>query len=151
MPLGEQFKSYYPGLIPVEAELWRRWLKEHEGEFQAFEYNVHVGAGVNIAPRVLDGDPELQENMRRMFQQATQKKIDVVGHKGEAVWIIEVEERPGTRALGQILTYRTLLTKQRDVTGPVELVLVCRKLGQDMLDVYDEHGVIVYQEAVNVA
>lgn len=147
MPLGEQFLRYYPGLIPVETDLWRRWLKEHEGEFEAFEYNVHVGEGINIAPnRNLGLSPELSEKMRLMFQQATQKKIDVVGHRRDAVWIIEVEERPGTRALGQILTYRTLLTKQRDIRGALELALICRRLGADMLDVYIEAGVIVWQE-----
>ncbi|HEY2938155.1 MAG TPA: hypothetical protein VGJ25_16245 [Gaiellaceae bacterium] len=146
MPRGEQFKHYYPGLIPIEAELWRAWLREHEAEFQAFEYNVHVGQGVTVPARLEVGDdPAVAANVARMFQQATQKKIDVVGHRGEATWIIEVEDRPGTRALGQLLTYRTLLAKQRDIRGPLELVLICHRLGADMLEAFDEAGVVVWK------
>jgi len=147
VPRGEQFRNYYPGLIPIETELWRAWLREHEGEFQAFEYNVHVGQGVTVPARLEVGDdPVVAANVARAFQQATQKKIDVVGHHGDATWIIEVEDRPGTRALGQLLTYRTLLTKQRELLGPVELVLICRRLGADMLEAFDEAGVVVWKQ-----
>ena len=147
MPPGEQFRRYYPGLIPIEALLWRGWLREHETDFQAFEYNVHVGEGISHPMnRDLGLSPEIAESNARMFRMATQKKIDVVGFQGETTWIFEVEERPGTRALGQILTYRTLLAKQRPGLGLVALALVCRRLGLDMLETFEEAGIIVWQE-----
>lgn len=147
MPRGEQFARYYPGLIPIETELWRLWLRDHEAEYQAFEYDVHVGEGLTMRSNPALGlDPELEERQRIAWQRATQKKIDVVGYRSDSVWIFEVEDRPGTRALGQILTYRTLLTKQRDIAGPIELALICRRLGTDMLEVFDEAGVIVWQQ-----
>lgn len=141
---GEQFRPFYPGLIPVEAELWRAWCKDHESEFDAFEYNVHVGEGVNIAPRTLDGDPELQRRIQEQFRQATQKKIDAVGYQRGETWIFEVEERPGTRALGQLLTYETLLPRTKPDTGPITLAIVARRLGTDMLGVFESHGIVVY-------
>jgi len=141
---GEQFKRFYPGLIPIEGALWRAWLREHEGEYDFFEYNVRVGQGINIAPRSLEGDPELQEKIRRQFQEATQKKIDCVGHQGPGVTIFEVEERPGTRALGQLLTYRELLTAVRPVLGPWTLAIVAERLGNDMRAVFVGQGVRIY-------
>lgn len=145
MPAGEQFRRYYPGLIPMEERLWRTWLKEHETDFEAFEYNVRVGEGIRIAPRALDADPVLQEKISRQFQEATQKKIDVVGRRGGEVWIFEVEERPGTRALGQLISYQTLLPRTRLVEGPIVLALVARRIGGDNLIVFEDAGVVVWR------
>ncbi len=145
MPVGEQFRRFYPGLIRGEAEVWRAWLREHESEYEAFEYNVHVGEGVNIAPAILKDNPELQEKMRLQFLRATQRKIDVVGYREGVVWIFEVEEEAGTTALGQLLTYRLLLTLARDIRGTVELAIVAATIGRDMLEVFDEAGVVVWQ------
>jgi len=141
---GEQFKRFYPGLIPIEQDLWRAWLIEHEGEYDFFEYNVRVGQGVNIAPRMLEGDPELQERIRRQFQEATQKKIDCIGHRGASLTIFEVEERPGTRALGQLLTYRRLLEDVRPPIAPWELAIVAERLGNDMREVFTAQGVAIF-------
>lgn len=142
--LGEQFRRHFPGLIPVESQLWRIWLQDHEGDYDRFEYNVHVGEGINIAPRSLEADPALQEKIRKQFQQATQKKIDAVGFQADAMTIFEVEERPGTRALGQLLTYRELLHKQRPPTAPTTLGLVARRLGTDMRTVFERSEVKIW-------
>lgn len=145
MPPGEQFKRFFPGLIRIEQRLWREWLVEHETDFVEFEYNVRVGEGLRFAARALDGDPVLQAKMMEQFRQATQKKIDVVGFKGEETWIFEVEERPGPRALGQLLTYQTLLPKALPIIGPIQLSLIARRLGPDMLEVFEGQGVFVFQ------
>ena len=142
--LGEQFRRHFPGLIPGESALWRVWLVEHEQDYDRFEYNVHVGEGINIAPRSLEADPALQDKIRKQFQQATQKKIDVVGFQAAAMTIFEVEERPGTRALGQLLTYRELLHTQRPPTAPTTLALVARRLGTDMRTVFERSGVKIW-------
>lgn len=142
--LGEQFRRFYPGLIPIEADLWRAWLRDHEGEWDRFEYNVHVGEGVNVPARPLTEDPELDARLREAYRQWTQKKIDVVGFRGPSYTIFEVEERPGTRALGQLLTYRRLLNTARPPTAPTFLALVCRRCGHDMRETFLEHGVQIF-------
>lgn len=142
--LGEHRRRFFPGLIPIEQALWRRWLLEHEGEFDRFEYNVHVGRGVNVPDRPVAEDPELDASLREMFRKLTQKKIDVVGHAGPQRTIFEVEERPGTRALGQMLTYRELLSDQRPPLAPDRLVLVARRLGTDMRSVFERQEVEIF-------
>lgn len=142
--LGEQFRRFFPGLVPIESALWRSWLQDHEQDYDRFEYNVHVGEGINIAPRVLEGDPELQDKIRRQFQQATQKKIDAVGHQGPSMTIFEVEERPGPRALGQLLTYRELLHAQRPPVAPTNLGLIARRLGPDMRAVFERSAIKIW-------
>ena len=141
--LGEQFRRHFPGLVAIESRLWRTWLVEHEQDFDRFEYNVHVGEGVNIAPRVLEDDPVLQEKIRKQFREATQKKIDVVGFQGPAMTIFEVEEKAGTRALGQLLTYRELLHKLQPPTAPTSLALIARRLRTDMRDPFEAAGVSI--------
>ncbi len=142
--LGEQFRSHYSGLIPVESLLWRVWLATHEQEYDRFEYNVHVGKGINIAPRSLESDPELQAKIQKQFQQATQKKIDCVGFRADAMTIFEVEERPGTRALGQMLLYRELLHDLRPPTAPTTLVLIARRLGTDMRATFERMEIEIF-------
>jgi hypothetical protein len=141
---GEQFSRYYPGLIQVETDLWRAFLREHETEYDRFEYNVHVGQGVNVPERPMTDDPELDRKLREAYRLWTQKKIDVVGFQGPAYTIFEVEERPGTRALGQLLTYRRLLNEQRPPIAPTILALVARRLGHDMEATFREQGVAIY-------
>jgi len=143
--LGEQFLRFYPGLIPIEASLWRTWLREHEGEYDRFEYNVRVGEGVNVPERPLTEDPELDRRLREAYRLWTQKKIDVVGFRGPSYTIFEIEERPGTRALGQLLTYRRLLNAQRPPTAETSLALVARRLGHDMRETFLEHGVAIFE------
>lgn len=142
---GEQFRRFFPGLIPIEADLWRAWLRDHEGDYDRFEYNVHVGQGVNVPARPLTDDPELDARLREAYRQWTQKKIDVVGFRGPSYTIFEVEERPGTRALGQLLTYRRLLNAQRPPTAPTFLALVCHRCGHDMRETFAEQGVTIFE------
>lgn len=142
--IGEQFRRHFPGLIPVETALWRVWLREHEGEYDRFDYNVHVGQGINVGARALADSPELDAKIRKQFQEATQKKIDVVGFQGDAMTIFEVEERPGTRALGQILTYEDLLHDKRPPTAPTSLVVVARRLGTDMRRSFERQNIRVF-------
>lgn len=141
---GESRRPYYPGLIPREAELWRQWLREHESDWDAFEYDVHVGKGTHVPPRPGEPDDELARVLREQFRIATQLKIDAVGTRKGETWIFEVEERPGRRALGQLLSYDVLLPQSRPGIGPVSLALVAVKVGPDMLTVFEEHGVVVW-------
>jgi hypothetical protein len=148
MPPGEQFKRYYPGLIPIEQALWRAFLVDHETDYESFEYNVHVGEGLRTPSRVLDGDPTLQATMAQRYKELTQKKIDILAMRGIVAYIFEVHVRAEARSLGQLLTYEHLLTKQRPELGQVELCLVCRRIGPDDLSVFAKQGVRVWQIAL---
>ena len=145
MPAGEQFRKWYPGLIPIEEQLWRAWLHEHELEFDGFDYNVHVGEGVRVRAAALEGMPELQESNARQFLDATRKKVDCVGYRPGETWVFEVEERPGHRALGQLLFYEHALPKAIAVDKQIQLCLICARIGPDQLAVFESQGVLVFQ------
>jgi hypothetical protein len=141
---GEHRRHYYPGLIPREAALWRAWLREHEADWDSFEYDVHVGEGVRVPAPPAGQDDELGRTMRETYRRATQLKIDVVGQRKGETWIFEVEERPGRRALGQLVSYDILLPKSRPGVGPISLAIIAVRVGPDMLSIFEEHGVVVW-------
>lgn len=145
MPLGEQFRRHFPGLIKIEVALWKAWLVEHEGDFLEFQYNVHVGEGITPPSRPLSGDPEIDAKMRETFKLWTQRKIDVVGLTSSETWIFEVEDRPGTRALGQLMMYEVLLPRSFSVRGNIQLATIGRRIGQDVLEAFEQQGVVVWR------
>ncbi len=144
MPAGEQFLRFFGGFLPDEERIWRKFLREHELEFSEFVYNLHVGEGVNVSPRPLSPDPELDKKLREQFRKATQKRIDAVGTRGSERWIFEVEERPGSTALGQLLFYRDLLPTVLAVPDGVVLAVVAERMGFDNRKVFVSNGVRVF-------
>lgn len=145
MPAGEQFARTYPGLLPDSVEIWRAWLRRHELEFSLFEYNVRVGEGIRPPAAALTTDPKLDKTLREHFRQLTQKRIDVVAHKAEEVWILEIAARPGVRELGQLMLYEELLVKARPELPSVMLGLICNRLGADMEVTLRKNGIEIWQ------
>lgn len=141
MPARESKKRYFPGLMPVEADIWRAWLTSHELEYDRFAYNYRIGPGVDAVPESLADDPELQAKLAKQFYEATQHRIDVVGYKGPAVTIFEVEGRGGSVALGQLLTYGELWKQYEPVRGPLYLRLVAYRLSPGMDVVFRRSGI----------
>ena len=144
MPQGEQFRRFYPGLVPVEEKIWRRFLVEHEQEYDRFEYNVRIGSGVTVPGRRLTDDPALDEKLREQFQKATQRKVDCVGIQGSTTWIFEVEVSPGQRALGQVLFYAALLPRTFEVKGGMVLAVVGERILPDHRAVFRAYNVRVF-------
>lgn len=142
---GEHRKAHYPGVIPAEATLWRLWLIEHEAYFDRFDYNVLVGDGIPANPLAGGIDPVLAATLERRWRELTQKRIDAVGYAGDEATIFEIEERPGPRALGQLLTYSTLLPRILPAGTYVNLVAIVRRISPDMLAAFEEAGIEVFQ------
>lgn len=145
MPAGEQFRHHYPGLIPEAVALWRRWLKDHELEFLEFEYNVRCGEGLIVPPEQLTGDPERDRALREQWRALTQKRIDVVGHRLGEDWVLEIDVRPSTRALGQLVLYEQLYAKLRPYAPTIMLGLICERLGPDMEETFRTQGVEIWR------
>ncbi len=145
---GEHLKRYYPGLTPREERVWRHWLVDHESEFDSFLYNVHVGEGVRVTPAEMLKTDAVAAAIAESYRKATQLKIDCVGIRGNDWWIFEVEDRARTATLGQLLVYAQLLPKAVAGIGPTELAVVCRFIGPDMVEAFEENGIVIFQ--VNV-
>lgn len=142
MVLSPRFPSTrlhkYPHLLASDVPIWERWLDLHGEDFQGFDYDIHVGEGVEPPPGT-DG------NIRKMARALTQKRIDAVGYQPGKIWIIEVKERPGVGAIGQILSYVVLY--QRQFNPELDLIpcIVADIVEPDIRTVLNEHGVTWFE------
>ncbi|MGH9492917.1 MAG: hypothetical protein ACRD2K_05400, partial [Terriglobales bacterium] len=91
----------YPGLLPREIIIFREWLRLHERDFDRFDYNVRVGDG-------FDPGPGFSPDVRQQAIENSKKRIDAIAWQGSAVTLIEVKDRAGLSAIGQLIGYRPL-------------------------------------------
>ena len=115
----------YPGLLPREILVLRAWLKLHESEYDRFDYNVRLGTG-------FDPGPTFPDNIREMAKANTQKRIDAVAYKGAAVTLIEVKDRAGFSAIGQLVGYFHMWKDAHPTDPDPTLLMVCNRTVDDM-------------------
>lgn len=127
----------YPHMFPLDIIIWERFIDSPGNDFSGFDYDVKVGSGTP-AP-IGTGD-----NYARMQAILSKYRIDVVGHKGDSIWIIEVKPEAGTVAIGQIEAYTRLY--QRDFNPSQKLVgcIVTDRELPDMKYLTDSKGIEYY-------
>ena len=113
---------------------WEKFLAQHHDHFDRFDYDVHLGRGLLL-------DPETPDYMVRQVLATTRKRVDVIGHTPEAIWIIEIKPRGGQGAVGQLQNYRRLYLEEYRPDKPVLMVLVCERLAPDVRGLYDEAAI----------
>lgn len=124
----------FPGLIPGEALVLRAWLRDHQSEFDRFDYNVRVGPGQ-------DPGATFTDDMRRMAVLNSQKRIDAVGYKSTTPWIIEVKQRAQSNAIGQLVSLDALW-RNDNPTGPAPvMLLVANTLAPDVPITLARYGI----------
>ena len=117
----QQHRLNYPGMLPREIILFREWLKLHEAEYDKIDYNVRIGAGV-------DPGPGWPDNTRQMAIANTQLRIDAVAWQGNQPTIIEVKDRAGASAAGQLVTYEAVWEKDQMSSLPPKLLLISNRI-----------------------
>lgn len=120
---SERFK--YPGLLPREIIVLRAWLRLREKDFDRFDYNVRIGTG-------FDPGPSVSDSLRQMAIANSQKRIDAVGYKGTAVTLIEVKDRAGFSAVGQLVGYLHMWQAAYPDQPRPRLLLVANRLQDDI-------------------
>lgn len=135
--VAELDRASYPGLNTSSVDLWRKWLKYYQDTFSSFAYNVHVGQGIQ-APAYLTPDEAA------LWKQLTQKRIDVVAERMGETWIIEIVERPGLAAVGQLIGYEHLGRVYLNTQENVRTALICARLGHDMAAIFKAQNVLVF-------
>jgi hypothetical protein len=140
--LGEPFDITWRGtpeqMLPADVPLWHAYLDRAAGQYKQFYYNVKVG-GPDLTNVVAD------EGMKKMYYQATAKRIDVLAEKESSLEIIEVASSPYLRAVGQCLSYAFLWNLDRKINKPAKMVLLCWYLDFDLESVLKAHQVEVIQ------
>lgn len=127
----------YPHLLPSDAKLWDRFIAKHPNYFDSVEYDVHVGEGTTI-------DPDWPDEIAYMAKTLTQRRIDVLGYKGDHIYIVELKVDPGVSVLGQLLAYDTLYLKEHPDIAHTTLVLIANKVDKDLTYILKQHNILYY-------
>lgn len=111
----------FPGLLVREILIFKNWLKVHEREYDRFDYNVRVGPGD-------DPGPNWPDNLRLMAVSNSQKRVDAVAWQGVIPTILEIKDRAGASALGQILAYVPLWNMEHPQSPPASMILITNRI-----------------------
>jgi len=124
----------FPAMLPAEIAVWKAWLKLHQGEYDRFEYNRRVGPGYDPGPGV---DP----SVRASTILNTQKRIDAVAWSGSQPLIVEVKDRAGLSAIGQLLGYVVHWKIENPHAPPPKMMLVANRLANGVQEVLQAHNI----------
>lgn len=135
-PYSPLWRGSYPHMLEADKPVWSLFLERNLTLFERVYYDVRVG-GVYPGPEYGD------EKMRLMFYQNTAKRIDALGEMKDELWLIEVADRPGLRATGQLQTYVALWFEDPKIPKPIKPVLVCRSIDEDLARSLNFYGVLL--------
>lgn len=126
----------YPGMMPLDKEIWERYIDNAPDAFIECAYNVAVGAG---EPDMVANSPGAHPNLNRLYQ----RKIDVVARTAKGITIIEIGPRAATAKVGQVKGYALLFARDYTDTVPITPIVLTDVLMPDMDFIAKEAGVQV--------
>lgn len=131
--LERQFGPFVHMSQPEKA-IWIRWLLAGGTRFAPFRYDIRVGDGLQM-PAGSDGFAI------RAAYALTTKRIDALYFEGSNAVIVEVKQRAGASAIGQLITYRDLLLRSPYAPATASMLLITDELQPDMETVLRENGI----------
>ncbi len=111
-------RSKYPGMRAREGEVMRLWLKQHEDEYDRFDYNVRVGPG-------RDPGPAFTDEVRRTAVMSSQLRLDAVAWRRDRPTLIEVKDFATISAIAQLALYAQVWRAERPELPAPALLIVC--------------------------
>lgn len=129
-------RPHYPHMLAEDNAVWMKFLQTDAHRLKEVWYDVRVGQAVLLPV----GASDLE---RRIAAGLTRKRIDVVCSVGGGFWVVEIKPYASMLAVGQIITYTRLFSLQYTVSGEIIPVIVCDSYDEDLVDEFDELGVLV--------
>lgn len=127
---------HYPHMMREDTEVWSKFLASGFIQIREVWYDVRVGQSILLGLEADDVD-------KRIAQGLTRKRIDVVCSVGGGIWVVEVKPKANMYAVGQVITYARLFALEYSVKGQIIPVIVCDEYDVDLVDEFDEFGVLV--------
>lgn len=124
-------------MLVQDVPVWYRFLDQSAHQFTALYYDSFLG-GPALTPEQ-EKDPFM-----RMHRATTAKRTDAIAETKNEVWIIEVSDYPGMRAIGQMFTYQTLWLEDPKIAKLERLVLVAGRIDTDIAAAAGKMGILVF-------
>ena len=124
----------FPHLLPKEKLIWNKFLDVHQNEYESFDYDIHVGVGVEL-PK------DVSPMIRKIALGLTRKRIDVIGYKPKSITIFEIKPDAGLSAVGQCLAYYYLYKREYKPKRTVFMRIVSTTVNRDTKSVAKAYGI----------
>lgn len=124
-------------MLAPDIPVWYRFLEKWSGLFLNLYYDSYLG-GPFLS------EAEKKDPMKRMWHALTAKRADAIAETENEVWLIEVSDYPGMRAVGQLHTYQALWLEDPMIMKIEQRVLVCSRLDTDIGAACGKFGFQVY-------
>lgn len=129
--------ALFPHMKANESAIWSRFLDRCPWPKPRIVYDLRLGEGVPVGADVPDW-------VRRMTWALSTKRVDALVETPTFFALVEVKERGGLSAVGQLLGYGFLFARQYRPVKKLRLVLVCERLAPDVDPVLKELGIETY-------
>jgi len=123
-------------MLAEDNAVWGKFLKTDAFRLKEVWYDVRVGQPVLLPVGASDRD-------KRIANGLTRKRIDVVCSVAGGYWVVEVKPYASMLAVGQVISYSRLFALEYAPGGRIVPVIVCDAYDEDLLDEFDEMGVLV--------
>lgn len=127
---------HYPHMMAEDTAVWSKYLESPVTPIKEVWYDLHVGKPTKTA-----GGPGTLE--ARIASGISRKRIDAVCRVDSGYWVVEIKPYGSSLSLGQVLTYVRLFVQEYRPVGRVDPVIVCSEADDDLLDEFEELGVVV--------
>ena len=134
---GIDWRGKPPHMLKPDHPVWYRFLDRYGYLFKALYYDCLLG-GPFMTPE-MEKDP-----FQRMWRYNTSKRADAIAELEDEVWIIEVADYLGLRAVGQLNVYETLWIEDPKIMKPERLLLVSERIDPDLAVACAQYGILVY-------
>jgi len=136
--LGDPFDPNWGG-VPAQMssndhQIWMAFRDMAAIEYKNLYFSVHVGE-----PTLWQED--LEEEMTRMVEYSSRRRIDVVGEKDDAWDILELRMNAGPGALGSVLLYKLLWEQDPPDERPVNPIIVTDVTDTNLLYAAEKLGI----------
>lgn len=130
----EADRKKFPGMAPREIIIFKNWLGLYQQNYDRFDYNVRLGSG-------FDPGPDVEDALRKQWIMNTQKRADAVAYKGNQATLIEVKDRFGFSAMGQLLGYFPLYVAAHPSDPKPLMLAVSNRFVGDIVPALTQHGI----------
>lgn len=127
-------RNSYPHMSVADTQIWNRFLAKFPDAYERVQYDFHVGNPPPFNPLLDDGTDANQDMLYKL-------RIDVLGHNGANIDVIEIKPNAGASAIGQLTSYKKLYVRDEEPTGRVQMVLVTDVLKPNMDFLCEQEGI----------
>lgn len=127
-------RTDYPHMSVADTAIWNRFIDKYPEAFVDCQYDFHVGDAPPFNTLDDDGTDKNQDMLYR-------KRIDVLGHTSDEVYIIELKPNAGMPTVGQVKGYKMLYDDEEWSSKPSRPMIITDAMSTDTQRYCEREGV----------